>query len=69
MLFSRKKTEMPTPQAALPGRRDAIPTASHHFVNKRALKGPYPHGHEVAYFALGCYWGAEKVFWSIPGST
>ncbi len=67
MLFSRKKTEMPAPQAALPGRRDAIPTASHHFVNKRALKGPYPHGHEVAYFALGCYWGAEKVFWSIPG--
>jgi peptide-methionine (S)-S-oxide reductase len=67
MLFSRKKTEMPAPEAALPGRPDAIPTATHHFVNKRALKGPYPPGHEIAYFALGCYWGAEKAFWSIPG--
>ena len=67
MLFSRKKTEMPAPEAALPGRPDAIPTATHHFVNKRPLKGPYPPGHEIAYFALGCYWGAEKAFWSVPG--
>ena len=67
MLFSRKKTEMPAREAALPGRPDAIPTASHHFVNKHPLKGPYPPGHEFAYFALGCYWGAEKAFWSIPG--
>jgi len=68
MLFGRsKKLEMPSPQASLPGRQDPIPTAAEHFVNRRPLKGPYPEGSEVAYFALGCYWGAEKAFWSIPG--
>lgn len=68
MLFgTRKKVEMPSPQAALPGRKEPIPTASEHFVNHRPLKGPYPEGSEIAYFALGCYWGAEKAFWSIPG--
>lgn len=64
---SRKKLEMPTRETALPGRSTAIPTASHHFVNKQPLKGPYPAGSEVAYFGLGCYWGAEKQFWNIPG--
>jgi peptide-methionine (S)-S-oxide reductase len=68
MLFGRsKKLEMPSPQASLPGRQDPIPTAAEHFVHRRPLKGPYPEGSEVAYFALGCYWGAEKAFWSIPG--
>ena len=67
MFFSRKKLEMPTREAALPGRPQPLPTASHHFVNKRPLKGPFPAGSEIAYFALGCYWGAEKAFWGIPG--
>jgi peptide-methionine (S)-S-oxide reductase len=68
MLFgSRKKLEMPAPQAALPGRPDPIPTALQHFVSGRALNGPYPEGSEIAYFALGCYWGAEKAFWTVPG--
>jgi Peptide methionine sulfoxide reductase len=68
MLFgTRKKLEMPSPQASLPGRQDPIPTAAEHFVNKRPLKGPYPEGSEIAYFALGCYWGAEKAFWNIAG--
>jgi peptide-methionine (S)-S-oxide reductase len=68
MVFgSRKKLEMPVPQAALPGRPDAIATANQHFVSGRALKEAYPAGSEIAYFAFGCYWGAEKAFWTVPG--
>jgi peptide-methionine (S)-S-oxide reductase len=65
MLF-RRKLDMPAADA-LVGRPDPIPTAERHFVNKRPLKGPYPEGTEQAIFAFGCYWGAEKRFWSVPG--
>jgi peptide-methionine (S)-S-oxide reductase len=67
MLFARKSLEMPTPATALPGRAEPIPTASHHFVNGRLLKGPFPDGHEQALFGLGCFWGAEREFWSLSG--
>jgi peptide-methionine (S)-S-oxide reductase len=65
MLFSRKKLEMPTPGTALEGRPQPIPTAQAHFLNKRALKGPYPEGLETAIFGLGCFWGAERKFWQM----
>jgi peptide-methionine (S)-S-oxide reductase len=65
MLFSRKKLEMPAPEAALKGRSEPIPTAKAHFLNKRALKGPYPDGLETAIFGLGCFWGAERKFWEM----
>ena len=65
--MKRKSLSMPSPAEALPGRATAIPTASTHFVNGAPLKGPYPEGSEVAMFGLGCFWGAEKAFWSIPG--
>lgn len=65
--FARKKLELPTAEEALPGRATAIPTASTHHVLANPLKGPYPPGHQVAYFALGCYWGAERRFWQVPG--
>jgi peptide-methionine (S)-S-oxide reductase len=58
---------MPQPGQALPGRSEAIATAERHFVHDRPLKGPYPEGSEIAYFALGCYWGAERLFWTVPG--
>ena len=58
---------MPTPDTALKGRSEAIPTAKTHFINKRALKGPYPEGLETAIFGLGCFWGAERLFWQLPG--
>lgn len=62
-----KKTVMPTAETALPGRAAPIPTSEHHFVNGRSLKGPYREGSEVAYFGMGCFWGAERLFWKIPG--
>ena len=67
MFNLRKKTEMPAPADALPGRDFEIPTASRHFVNGAALKGPYPEGHQKAMFGLGCFWGAERKFWAAPG--
>jgi peptide-methionine (S)-S-oxide reductase len=67
MFSFRKKLEMPAAETALPGRADPIPTAEKHFVSGRPLKGPYPDGMERAVFGLGCFWGAEKAFWQIPG--
>ena len=62
-----KKLNLPKPAEALPGRAKAIPTASRHFVSKRPLKGPYPEGLETAMFGLGCFWGAERLFWQVEG--
>jgi peptide-methionine (S)-S-oxide reductase len=62
-----KKLSMPLAGEALPGRSQPIPTATTHFVNQRPLKGPYPEGMQKALFGLGCFWGAERVFWQMPG--
>jgi len=67
MLFAKKTLEIPTPDAALKGRAEPIPTAQTHFVNGHALGGPYPEGLETAQFAMGCFWGVERKFWTIPG--
>jgi peptide-methionine (S)-S-oxide reductase len=66
-MFGRKTLEIPTQETALPGRAHPIPTAQTHFINGHALKGPYPEGLETAVFAMGCFWGEEKKFWSLPG--
>lgn len=66
-LSAKSKTLMPNPKQALPGLPNPIPTAASHFVNGALLKGPYPDGSEIAMFGLGCFWGAEKAFWSLPG--
>jgi peptide-methionine (S)-S-oxide reductase len=67
MFFLRKKAEMPEASEALSGRLSAIPTATHHFVNGNALKGPFPAGVETIQFGMGCFWGAERKFWQIDG--
>jgi peptide-methionine (S)-S-oxide reductase len=65
--LARKSLTKPLPGQALPGRSEPIRTAESHFVNGRPLQGPYPEGAQIAYFALGCYWGAERLFWTVPG--
>jgi len=67
MFFRTKPTTIPTEAEALPGRDMEMPVASQHFVNGAALKGPYPEGAETIYFGLGCFWGAERLFWKLPG--
>ncbi|WP_424933054.1 peptide-methionine (S)-S-oxide reductase MsrA [Amaricoccus macauensis] len=58
---------MVKPDAALPGRSVALPTAAHHFVNGHALKGPFPDGFSQVQLGMGCFWGAERLFWELPG--
>ncbi len=62
-----RKMRMPGPDDALPGRPQPIQTAESHFVSHNPLKGPYPEGVETAYFGMGCFWGAERLFWQTPG--
>ena len=62
-----KKTTMPAPGTALAGRDKPIATARNHFVNGQALMPPWPDGMAVAMFGLGCFWGAERMFWQLPG--
>ncbi|AMJ63874.1 peptide-methionine (S)-S-oxide reductase MsrA [Bosea sp. PAMC 26642] len=65
MFFLRKKTALPQPGEALPGRTQPIATAERHFLNKRPLQGPYPEGLQKAVFGIGCFWGAERKFWQL----
>jgi peptide-methionine (S)-S-oxide reductase len=66
-LFGFHKTAMVTKEDALPGRSDPMPVPAHHEVLDGPLRPPYPAGTEVAEFALGCFWGAEKNFWQTSG--
>jgi peptide-methionine (S)-S-oxide reductase len=67
MLFAKKSLDLPTADTALPGRAMALPTARTHLLTGLALKGPYGEGLEVAYLAMGCFWGVERVFWQLSG--
>jgi peptide-methionine (S)-S-oxide reductase len=67
-VFFNKKSEMVSPEAALPGRTDqTMPIPETHFINGHPLRGPWPEGYQTAVFGLGCFWGAERKFWETPG--
>ena len=61
------KQRMPSPEQALKGRADRMPVPAKHHVLDATIEGPYPPGTQKAIFGLGCFWGAEKKFWQLPG--
>jgi peptide-methionine (S)-S-oxide reductase len=63
----RDKLVIPTAEQSLPGRAIKMPVPERHYVNGHPLAGPYPEGLELAQFGLGCFWGAERIFWQAPG--
>ena len=63
----RRSITMPSPEEALPGRDAPMPVPSRHFVNGHPLAPPFPGGMALALFGLGCFWGAERCFWRLPG--
>ena len=66
-MFMRKPAALPSAEEALPGRDTPVPVPSRHHVNGNPLTPPFPEGMEVADFGLGCFWGAERKFWKVPG--
>lgn len=67
MLFSRHKSQLPDADSALPGRSTAIPTSDRHVVHDRPIREPMPEGIESVVFGMGCFWGAERLFWEQEG--
>jgi peptide-methionine (S)-S-oxide reductase len=67
MFLRYKKADMIAPDQALPGRTREMSVSSRHTVLGTPLRGPWPEGYQVAYFGMGCFWGAERLFWRTPG--
>jgi peptide-methionine (S)-S-oxide reductase len=66
-IFSKKPLTVPSKADALPGRAERMPIPDAHFVNKHPIAPPFPDGLQRAIFGMGCFWGAEKKFWTLPG--
>lgn len=66
-MFGRKRRTMIQPEDALPGRTDELDISDRHVVLGTPLKGPWPEGMATIIFGMGCFWGAERIFWQIPG--
>jgi peptide-methionine (S)-S-oxide reductase len=67
MLFTRKHAEIVDASNALPGRENEMPAPEKHYVLGTPVKGPFPEGVDTAIFGMGCFWGAERIFWEAPG--
>jgi len=67
MLWKNDKLRMPTADDALPGRAEAMSVPEKHFVNGHRIVPPFPEGTELALFGMGCFWGAERIFWMLAG--
>jgi peptide-methionine (S)-S-oxide reductase len=65
--FMKKITKLLPAESTLPGRASRMPVPEKHFVNGHRITPPFPSGMELAQFAMGCFWGAERVFWEAPG--
>ena len=66
-MWKPKLMRIPTAAEALPGRAEPMPVPERHFVNGNRLQPPFPEGLEQAMFGMGCFWGAERLFWQLPG--
>src|SRR5512143_3933341 len=67
MFFGTKKLRMPSPDEALRGRTARMPVGDTHFVNGHRITPPFPDGMQRAMLGMGCFWGAERMFWQTPG--
>lgn len=65
--LAQRSLTLPAADEALPGRDAPLPTAERHLVNGRSLKGPFPEGYEQIVLGMGCFWGAERLLWNVPG--
>ena len=67
MLWREKKTRLPAHKEALPGRDQKVTVPAQHYVNQYPMEGPFPAGLQTVLFGMGCFWGAERKFWPVPG--
>ena len=67
MSFLKRKTAVPSPEEALPGHPEPMPVTDGHLVTGNPLTPPFPEGLRTAIFGMGCFWGAERLFWQTPG--
>jgi peptide-methionine (S)-S-oxide reductase len=67
VFLRQKKLNLPTPDEALPGRETPMPVPARHAVLDTPMTGPWPAGYQVAVFGMGCFWGAERLYWKLPG--
>ena len=65
--FMKKMTELLPASSTLPGRKEKTPVPEKHFVNGNRIVPPFPEGLQLAQFGMGCFWGAERLFWQVPG--
>ena len=66
-MYKLSSPQIILPEQALPGRSDPVAVADRHYVNGNSMEGPFPEGMEMAMFAMGCFWGAERRFWELAG--